>query len=42
MMFENSAGLAKTITDITSLPLQVTLAGNLWSPDWPPEASSEA
>ena len=36
-MFENSAGLAKTISEITSLPVQVLLAGNIWTPDWPPK-----
>jgi hypothetical protein len=42
MMFENSAGLAKTISDITALPVQVVLSGNVWSSDWPPEASNDA
>ena len=42
MMFENSAGLAKTISEITALPVQVVMSGNVWSPDWPPETSSDA
>jgi lipopolysaccharide export LptBFGC system permease protein LptF len=42
VMFENSAGLAKTISDITTLPAHVVLSGNVWSSDWPPEASNDA
>ena len=41
MMFENSAGLAKAISEITSLPVQVVLAGNIWTPGWPPKPSPE-
>lgn len=41
VMFENSAGLAKSISDITALPVQVTLLGNVWTPGWPPDPSSE-
>jgi len=41
MMFENSAGLAKAISEITSLPVQVVLAGNIWTPGWPPKPSTE-
>ena len=41
MMFENSAGLAKNISDITALPVQVTLLGNVWTPNWPPSPSIE-
>jgi hypothetical protein len=37
-VFENSAGLAKTISAITSLPVQVVMAGNVWTPGWPPKA----
>jgi hypothetical protein len=37
MMFENSAGLAKTISLITSLPVQVELSRHVWTPGWPPE-----
>ena len=37
LMFENSAGLAKTISAITSLPVQVLVAGNVWTPGWPPK-----
>jgi len=40
MMFENSAGLAKTISDITALPVQVVLLGNVWTPGWPPKTST--
>jgi len=35
--FEDSAGLAREISVITSLPVQVVLAGNVWTPDWPPK-----
>lgn len=34
MMFENSAGLAKAISDITLLPVQVELSRHVWDPDW--------
>ena len=37
--FENSAGLARAISAITSLPVQVVLAGNVWTPGWPPKTS---
>ena len=40
-MFENSAGLAKAISEITSLPVQVVLAGNIWTPGWPPKSSMD-
>jgi len=40
-MFENSAGLAKVISAITSLPVQVVVAGNVWTPGWPPTSSTE-
>ena len=35
--FENSAGLARAISAITSLPVQVVLAGNIWTLGWPPK-----
>lgn len=38
MMFENSAGLAKAISDITLLPVQVELSRHVWDPDWPRES----
>jgi len=38
IMFENSAGLAKTISEITALPVQVVLSGNVWTPGWPPKS----
>jgi hypothetical protein len=41
LMFENSAGLAKTISAITSLPVQVLVAGNVWTPGWPPKNSMD-
>jgi hypothetical protein len=36
--FENSAGLARAISAITSLPVQVVMAGNVWTPGWPPKS----
>lgn len=41
MVFENSAGLAKTICEITALPVQVELSRNVWTPGWPPEPSAK-
>jgi hypothetical protein len=35
--FENSAGLARAISAITSLPVHVVMAGNVWTPGWPPK-----
>jgi len=37
-VFENSAGLAKAISATTSLPVQVVMAGNVWTPGWPPKS----
>lgn len=42
LMFENSAGLAKDISDITALPVQVVLSGQVWTPGWPPKDSIES
>ena len=36
--FENSAGLARAISAITSLPVYVVMAGNVWTPGWPPKS----
>jgi len=36
--FENSAGLARAISAITSLPVHVVTAGNVWTPGWPPKS----
>ena|ERR1700739_1072083 len=41
LMFENSAGLAKTISAITSLPVQVVVSGNVWTLGWPPKNSMD-
>jgi len=35
--FENTAGLARAISMITSLPVQVVPAGNIWTLGWPPK-----
>jgi hypothetical protein len=42
LIFENSAGLAKAISAITSLPVQVVVSGNVWTPGWPPKNSMDA
>ena len=36
--FENSAGLARAISSITSLAVHVVMAGNIWIPGWPPKS----
>ena len=36
--FENSAGLARAISSITSLAVHVVMAGNVWTPGWPPKS----
>jgi len=36
--FENSAGLARAISSITSLAVHVVMAGNEWTPGWPPKS----
>jgi len=38
--FENSASLAGAISAITSLPVQVVAAGNIWTLGWPPKSLS--
>jgi hypothetical protein len=42
--FEYTAPLLKAISAITSLPMQVHVAGNVWTPGWPPKikASNDA
>jgi hypothetical protein len=37
--FEFSASLAKAVSDITELPVQVRLAGNIWTSGWPPKTA---
>ncbi|MFZ3201523.1 MAG: hypothetical protein ACLQMT_12840 [Candidatus Acidiferrales bacterium] len=37
--FEHAAALAKAVSAITALPVQVCVAGNVWTPGWPPKAS---
>jgi hypothetical protein len=40
-MFENSAGLARAISGISALPVQVVVSGNVWTPGWPPRTADE-
>jgi hypothetical protein len=35
--FENTASIAKAASAITALPIQVFVAGNVWTPGWPPK-----
>src|ERR1700741_1913312 len=37
-MFEQTAAVAKAISVITSLPIQIFVAGNIWTPGWPPKS----
>jgi hypothetical protein len=36
-LFQKSAPLAKAISTITQLPAHVFVAGNVWTPGWPPK-----
>jgi hypothetical protein len=36
--FEYTAPLVKAISAITGLPMQAYVAGNVWTPGWPPKA----
>ncbi len=36
-MFERSAAVAKAASLIISVPVQVFVAGNVWTPGWPPK-----
>jgi len=38
--FENSAPVAKAVSAIMDLPVQVYVAGNVWTPGWPPKTSN--
>lgn len=38
--FENTAVLAKAVSAIVAVPVQVRVAGNVWTPGWPPKASA--
>jgi hypothetical protein len=35
--FEQTAPLARAVSAILSVPVQVVVAGNVWSPGWPPK-----
>ena len=36
-MFENAAPVAKAVSAIMDIPVQVFVAGNVWTPGWPPK-----
>src|ERR1700761_2857966 len=38
-VFEQTAALAKAVGTIASVPVQVFVAGNIWTPGWPPKKS---
>ncbi len=38
--FENTAVLAKAVSAILAVPVQVRVAGNVWTPGWPPKAAA--
>jgi hypothetical protein len=35
--FEHTAALAKAVSAIMAVPVQVCVAGNVWTPGWPPK-----
>lgn len=37
--FEHTATLAKAVSAIMAVPVQVCVAGNVWTPGWPPKTS---
>jgi hypothetical protein len=39
-VFEHTAPLLKAISAITGLPMQAYVAGNVWTPGWPPKVPS--
>ena len=38
--FEGTAAVAKAISAIVTLPVYVFVAGNVWTPGWPPKSST--
>jgi hypothetical protein len=38
--FENTAGVAKAVAAIVGVPVEVYVAGNVWTAGWPPKARS--
>jgi hypothetical protein len=36
-VFENTAPVAKAASEIMAIPVQVRVAGNIWTPGWPPK-----
>ena len=36
MIFENAATIAKAVSAIMAMPVQACVAGNVWTPGWPP------
>jgi hypothetical protein len=39
-MFEQTASVAKAVSAIMTIPVQVFVAGNIWTPGWPPRTYS--
>jgi hypothetical protein len=37
MLFEQSAPLAKAVSAIVRIPVKIFVAGNVWTPGWPPK-----
>lgn len=35
--FERSAAVAKAMSEVIGVPVQVSVAGNVWTPGWPPK-----
>jgi hypothetical protein len=40
MSFGETAAVAKAVSAITMLPVHVFVAGNIWTPGWPPKSSA--
>jgi hypothetical protein len=38
--FEQAASVAKAVSAIMAIPVQVSVAGNIWTPGWPPRTYS--
>lgn len=38
--FESTAAVAKAVSAIMAVPVQVCVAGNVWTPGWPPKTST--
>lgn len=40
--FEHVAPIAKAVSAIMAIPVQVVVAGNIWTPGWPPKSPASA